>query len=869
MANDRGKRDVPARTPGSLLLRDLPADLETEADAFGHEDYAKALAALLRDVQAPFTVGLFGPWGQGKSTVLERLRHHVPKDVVVTTFDAWRHEGHALRRHFLKALGEDLMEAGRLPSDYMRRRLRLLDADAATARPTVAFSLGRLVRALLPAAAVAACVLAVVALAKQEAFQETLRTTPWAVLGSVIALGGFLITFMSQLLADAQETTTLKRLDEPDRFTDEFESMLAAVEARRVLVVVDNLDRCSPGRALETLSTVKTYLEPAVREAHAQKSPWPWKKDRAPTDAVFLVAVDDAALRRHLLAKEMTDSALTSGKGADSRDEPSPDFGRRQADAYVTEYLRKFFGLTVTVHDLLDDDMRAYTRERLAPVLAYWSNSPALSDEDAGRAADLITFALGRNPRRIKQFINSFSARLQLIVERETGTSDRPARLHPAISHHVHTVLLLALMAERWPEQYSLLKEGPRELNKWFSWAEWQSNLNSVVERMHDAGDNPNEEDFRVLERDDWPKFSEFLRRSDRPNNDVNLRPFFTLKQTELEVRLPEIEQLQAAMLGARWQEADDIVEKAESAGADYVRQLGRVVEDERGQGYAASAAAYVRALLKMPRTLGAHPGEASRVIGAGYRAGGRLADEAFANGPDVLACMSWMREEDVRSVMALILTRVKYAGSEVRRPWLQAIDREFDALPQVARDMLKELAADEWPQMYRIDILLKARPELLPDFATDEVLERLDKQVAARPQPPPASDFSQRQQWVEDVVGELGRLQLCIAGHHPDVQTADYIARTVASLLPGTTTDQDHLQALLKKAFDAVGKHFQATTEGARSLSDALDEAWNSADAERKRLIVALAERAVVSACPTDESLGAHWRGRSQQARA
>jgi predicted KAP-like P-loop ATPase len=126
MANEA---DAAAPTAGDLLLRDLPADFTTDADAFGHDDYARTLSALLVSVKAPFTIGLFGPWGQGKSTVLERLKQHVSADVVVCHFDAWRHEGQAIRRHFLKTLAHDLTLQKQLPRRYVRRRLRLLDGD--------------------------------------------------------------------------------------------------------------------------------------------------------------------------------------------------------------------------------------------------------------------------------------------------------------------------------------------------------------------------------------------------------------------------------------------------------------------------------------------------------------------------------------------------------------------------------------------------------------------------------------------------------------------------------------------------------------------------------------------------------------------
>ncbi len=133
---------------------------------------------------------------------------------------------------------------------------------------------------------------------------------------------------MKQVFGDAQQTTTLKRLDEPDRFADAFRSLLDSATTSRVVVAVDNLDRCRADHALETLGTIKTYLEPVVQD-----------RDRG-ADALFVVAVDVDALRRHLAVR------LGEDKGTDGAD----------------EYLRKFFSATITMRELLDADVRDYAR---------------------------------------------------------------------------------------------------------------------------------------------------------------------------------------------------------------------------------------------------------------------------------------------------------------------------------------------------------------------------------------------------------------------------------------------------------------------------------------------------------------------------
>jgi ABC-type branched-subunit amino acid transport system ATPase component len=63
-----------------------PTDLEEGRDAFGHRAYGEALASALREAQAPFTYGLFGPFGLGKTTVIDEVRRQVKATGSATAF---------------------------------------------------------------------------------------------------------------------------------------------------------------------------------------------------------------------------------------------------------------------------------------------------------------------------------------------------------------------------------------------------------------------------------------------------------------------------------------------------------------------------------------------------------------------------------------------------------------------------------------------------------------------------------------------------------------------------------------------------------------------------------------------------------------
>src|SRR4051812_42607247 len=98
----------------------LRALQDAESDAFGHRDYAAAIVSALADVPTPFTLGLFGAWGTGKSTILAEVTRRLAAEdnTAVATFDVWRYEGDSLRRELIRDVGRQLKDCGKLDKHF-------------------------------------------------------------------------------------------------------------------------------------------------------------------------------------------------------------------------------------------------------------------------------------------------------------------------------------------------------------------------------------------------------------------------------------------------------------------------------------------------------------------------------------------------------------------------------------------------------------------------------------------------------------------------------------------------------------------------------------------------------------------------------
>jgi hypothetical protein len=118
-----------ASTPDAQEVRPTPyrSDLTSRidhlaSDPFGHSDYVDAIETALEKVPSQFTLGLFGPWGSGKSTILgelsRRINSSAKPDMALAVFDAWRYGGDSFRREFVREVGEQLKLHRALPRRF-------------------------------------------------------------------------------------------------------------------------------------------------------------------------------------------------------------------------------------------------------------------------------------------------------------------------------------------------------------------------------------------------------------------------------------------------------------------------------------------------------------------------------------------------------------------------------------------------------------------------------------------------------------------------------------------------------------------------------------------------------------------------------
>ena len=391
---------------------------------FGHAEIASTLADMSEQCDTPFTIALFGKWGSGKSTISNKVASLLEaKDIPVIVFDVWKHEGDFLRRSFLKECYKQFKSKGKkyFNQDYVldeRVEHGVTRTETGVLKPNREI-LGQIKKVLWYV------IIVVAALSVGASYFGKLAEV-WQILTPILTsslVAAFITNLLGNMLTTEQTTFSSDRLQDPHEFQLEFTRIIKNLKTRRALIVFDNLDRVSHERAVETLSTIKTFLEPTDEEL----------KDH---DIVFLIPCDDQAIRHHLRA--VYDKNGTNGPF-------DPD-----------EFLKKFFNTIIWIPVFIPSELVAFARTCLVKTSISALNDPTL--------AWLITKTYRENPRQIIQFVNILVSNYLLVLSREGEDRDFDSGF---AEQNKKEICLYLLLKHVYPELIVKLRElGINSLDK-------------------------------------------------------------------------------------------------------------------------------------------------------------------------------------------------------------------------------------------------------------------------------------------------------------------------------------------------------------------------------------------------------------------
>jgi hypothetical protein len=386
VADAATRKNPPAEPSGGSLTQSSPAsayasfnvllDDPAEHPGLGFDDYAAALAEMIVHSRAEFAVGIFGSWGSGKTTLMRAIEKILAADksVVRVWFTAWRYEKDP---NLLLPLLDVIREALNAQDDGKSRWAR----DAAVAVGHAG-----------------------------EAFLAGLRLSS--------SLLGVEADFEPGKMIEAFKA--LRKRPRPLSYYHAGFSMLrhaihglSANGTRRVVIFIDDLDRCMPPNALDVLESMKLFFDVE--------------------GCVFVVGLD----------QEIADKAVAE------------KYGRvRDADMQVgvrgSDYVKKMFQVPFALPRIRAHQLQDYldTTERNSEFGEVQRRD---FTDNVRPHFNSLQGQESVNPREIKRLINTYTLQLKMLSPR-LGASFNP-----------NVVLALLCMNSRsdWRDFYDHLATDP------------------------------------------------------------------------------------------------------------------------------------------------------------------------------------------------------------------------------------------------------------------------------------------------------------------------------------------------------------------------------------------------------------------------
>lgn len=388
-------------------------------DSLKTKVYADNLVDVINNTEdgKVFTIGLFGSWGSGKSSIVktaqEVLENQKGKTNKFITYDAWQYANDSFRRMFLLKVKEELkFEDEDLLKGFYTHKSQDVEIKY---RPSTN-------RTLITIGAILLAIVIIQFLPIKIEYKVNIS--------SICSIIGLLLGIVLGAFNQLKISETKPLMFAPEQFEDCFKQMIAKSlkkykwieklsyvltgdktikDIDKLVIVIDNIDRCNNDIAYNLLTDIKTFLG-------SEKY-----------NIVFVIPVDDEALRKHILGNKKT---------ATNTDDCNKD---------KEEFLRKFFNITIRIKPYFEADMFTFAKAINEKYdLRFKPETLALASKE-----------YSTNPRRIIQLFNNLSAELNL-YQHDNGFAEKNETL----------ICGLLILREEFNEKYKEILNNTSILTK-------------------------------------------------------------------------------------------------------------------------------------------------------------------------------------------------------------------------------------------------------------------------------------------------------------------------------------------------------------------------------------------------------------------
>ncbi len=391
------------------LIPDKELETLEKDDMLGTMPYVDTLYETIKECETPFNIGLLAGWGGGKSSIVETLLDKIKtenkskkeKDFLVFKYDAWKYSEDPFRRTFIIELLNEFKIKGFDNLDSL-----LYDNSSTENEGATKFNTLRVVKYLYLAP------LLILFFWFSSGSPEVKK-----VLTGISFVSSLFLFLLKEMFTTYKITIHKSKIIEPEKFESIFEEIVSRIlekkrsvwnwmegflgiekeqNEKKLLIVIDNIDRCHEELVIQLLLTIKNFLD---------------KKH-----VIFILPIDENGVT----------------------------FFLKNSNQNATEFLRKIFNTTIRIKSFSNDEMFDYAWQL---VKNYGLDKEGVSKEVVQLACQEYT----ANPRKIIQFLNNFQLSIFLVKQQET----RKYLKDEQVSGNLDFLAKLEILREEWPDLYN------------------------------------------------------------------------------------------------------------------------------------------------------------------------------------------------------------------------------------------------------------------------------------------------------------------------------------------------------------------------------------------------------------------------------
>lgn len=390
------------------FIEDKELNLKKEGnDLLNGKSYSETLKQIIQNTpkKGTFCIGLFGEWGSGKSSIIKTVKDDITKNkkeygnTKFVIYDAWKYVNDSFRRMFLLNLQEELgLERSNLMEKFYCNKSVEQKIELKFSSKHFNFII----------------IISLLLLIVSSILMSKLDNNVAINATFIVSLVSFLTTLIFKCFNELKTSSNIPYLFAPEQFEDCFmdiiskalrkNSLIKAIkhwvlgkcENDKLVIVIDNIDRCNCETAYELLTNIKNFMGNY-------------------DGLIFIIPIDDKALKKHLI-------------------------NDKNSDKDAEEFLRKFFNVELRIKPLENVELFDFANS------LNKKHQMNLTPD----TINIVANEYATNPRRIIQLFNNLSAELNILSQ---NCDEKFLKENQSI------ICKALIIREEWSEYYNLIKK--------------------------------------------------------------------------------------------------------------------------------------------------------------------------------------------------------------------------------------------------------------------------------------------------------------------------------------------------------------------------------------------------------------------------